>query len=284
MSKHKRFDQISPEVGELDDGAFDKALSEDADEAMAMLADLTGATDVKLRERARRLAGRLVLDLSRAEKPRSRGVGKLRSAPADRAEGDLDIDASIDALVHARASGAPPAVDELKVRAWAKPGLALCVIVDRSGSMGGDRLAAAALAAAACAWRAPEDHSILAFSSKVIVVKGQRQFRPAEKVVDDVLSLRGHGTTDLALAFRTAAAQLDQSRAGRRLAILLSDCRPTEGEDPLLDAGRLDELAIIAPADDHEDAEEMAGALGARWVSLSGPSGIPAAFAQLLDR
>jgi Mg-chelatase subunit ChlD len=249
-----------------------------------MLADLTGATDVRLRELARRLAGRLLVDLARAGRVQSRGVGKLRSVPADRAQGDLDLDASIEPLLLHRATGAPPALDELRAWEWAKPSTALCVLVDRSGSMGGERLAAAALAAAACAWRAPEDHSVLAFSSKVTVVKGQRQVRPTTAVVDDVLSLRGHGTTDLSLALRAAAAQLATSRAKRRLTILLSDCRPTEGRDPLIDAGQLDELVIVAPADDAEDAATLAGATGSRWVPLRGPSDIPAAFAELLDR
>jgi Mg-chelatase subunit ChlD len=249
-----------------------------------MLADLTGATDVRLRELARRLAGRLLVDLARTGRAQARGVGKLRSEPADRSQGDLDLDASIEPLLLHRATGSPPALDELRALAWAKPSTALCVLVDRSGSMGGERLAAAALAAAACAWRAPEDHSVLAFSSKVIVVKGQRQVRPTTAVVDDVLSLRGHGTTDLSLALRAAAAQLATSRAKRRLTILLSDCRPTEGRDPLIDAGVLDELVIVAPADDADDAAHLAGATGSRWVPLHGPSDIPAAFTELLDR
>ena len=62
---HGRFEQVSPEVGELDESAFEEAMNEDPDEALAMLADLTAATDPKLREIARRLAGRLLLDLSR---------------------------------------------------------------------------------------------------------------------------------------------------------------------------------------------------------------------------
>jgi hypothetical protein len=45
----------------------------------------------------------------------------------------------------------------------------------------------------------------------------------------------------------------------------------------------LDELAIVAPADDSDDAAQLAAQVGCRWVPLSGPSAIPAAFAQLLD-
>ncbi|MPY96371.1 MAG: VWA domain-containing protein [Acidimicrobiia bacterium] len=268
----------------LDEAGFDRALSEDADEALTLLADLTGATDAALRERARRLAGRLVLDLARPAAPRRRGIGRLRRAPADREEGDLDIDASLEPLLLARAGGPPPALDELSVRAWGRHDLAVCLLVDRSGSMGGDRLATAALAAAACAWRAGADWSLCAFSDRVLVLKSQDEGRGASAVVDDVLALRGFGPTDLSLALRTASAQLGRSRAGRRLTVLLSDCRPTAGEDPQVGARLLDDLVIVAPEDDCEDAAELARAVGARWVGVGGPASIPTAFSRLLDR
>ena len=166
---------------------------------------------------------------------------------------------------------------------WGRPSTALCLIVDRSGSMNGERLATAALAAAASAWRAGEDYSVVAFSSDAVVVKSQDTPRRVEEVADDVLRLRGHGTTDLALALRTARGQLERSRAQRKVTILLSDCRPTTGDDPHRPALELDELCIIAPDDDAEDAAELGRATGARWVTIAGPSTIPGAFARLLD-
>jgi Mg-chelatase subunit ChlD len=258
-------------------------MAEDPDRALEMLADMTGATDEKLRALALRLAGRLVIDLTRSGPPRSRGVGKLRSQSAETASGDLDIDRSMGALVEARAVGGAPVLADLMVHAWSRPDAALCLVVDKSGSMGGDRLASAALAAAAAAWRGPVDHSVLAFSDRVIIIKPQDVQRHADEVVNDVFSLRGHGTTNLDLALRQAAAQLERSRARRRLTILLSDCLSTAGPDPLPAARALDELAIIAPADEHEEAEAFANACGARLVLLEGPAGIPAAFATLLD-
>ncbi|MDH4144707.1 MAG: VWA domain-containing protein [Acidimicrobiia bacterium] len=284
LARHENFDEVSPDVGVLDEGAFDRALSEDADQALTLLGELIGATDVRLRELARNLAGRLAIDLTRSGEPRARGIGRLRRRPADRAEGDIDVDASLEALVRSRSLGEPPALDELTVAEWGRHQTAICLVVDRSGSMGGDRLTTAAIAAAACAWRSPQDWSMLAFSNRALVLKGQREHRPVEAVVDDVLLLRGFGTTDVSLALRTAAAQLSLANAGRRLCILLSDCRPTEGEDPALAAAMLDELVIVAPAGDTEDAALLASQVGARWVELAGPSGVPAAFARLLDR
>jgi hypothetical protein len=59
LEQQPHFDEISPEVGELDEDALSRALDEDPDDTLALLAELTGATDPELRELARRLAGRL---------------------------------------------------------------------------------------------------------------------------------------------------------------------------------------------------------------------------------
>lgn len=274
---------MSPEVGVLDEHAVEEALADRPDETLALLAELTGATDERLRALARRLAGRLVIGLARADAARRRGIGRLRSLPMDESGGDLDLDASLETLQLASASRVAPRSDELTVRTWARPAVALCLVIDRSGSMTGDRLAAAAVAAAAVAERAPDDFSVLAFSDKVIVIKGQDQRRAVDDVVDDVFRLRGHGPTDLGLALRVAAAQLSGSGAQRTRAVLLSDCRPTAGVEPERAAAALDELHVIAPADDAADAEAFARAVGARFAALAGPSQVPSVFAQLAD-
>lgn len=257
-------------------------MEEDADHALALLAEMTAATDPVLAELAARLAGRLLLDLARTGPSAGRGIGRIVSSPADRADGDLDVDASLDAVVQARAGRAAMATDELRVRHWTKPTMALALLVDRSGSMSGVRLATAAVAAAACSWRAPGDWSVLAFSDRQLALRSQDDERPVAAVVDDLLRLRGRGTTDLDAALRSAARQLQRSRAKRRVTILLSDCRATAGVDPIAAARRLDELCIIAPADDAEDAEAFARRSGARFAVIAGPNDLPGALGSIL--
>ena len=80
--------------------------------------------------------------------------------------------------------------------------------------MGGKPLATAAIAAAAVALRAPASYSVLAFGKDVVAVKSQDADKASEQVVTDVLSLRGHGTTDLAGALRAAGDQLSRSNGG----------------------------------------------------------------------
>ncbi len=258
-------------------------MEEDPDDTLALIADLTGATDPKLRELARRLAGRLYLDLSRRGPAMPRGVGQMRTHRYRPEGGDLDIDASLDALVFARAAHEAVDPDDLRVRSWSTPHTAICLLVDRSGSMTGRPLATAAVAASAVAWRSPDDYSVLSFGKDVVAAKSQDHAKSNERVIDSVLALRGFGTTDVAGALAAGAEQLSRSRAGRKIAVLLSDCRATAPGDVVGAARRLEELVIVAPESDAVEAHELASQVGARFTTVSGPSDAAAALARVLD-
>ncbi len=281
LARDPRFAEISPGVGRIDEDAYAQLVGEDPDHAVAMLAEMRSATDRELAAIAARLASRLVLDIARVGPTRTRGIARMVSSPAGRFEGDLDLDRSLDALVQARASSYP--VGELYVRHWTRPATALALVVDRSGSMSGSRLATAGVAAAACAHRAPSDWSVLAFADRVIVVKAQDDSRSSAAVVDDLLRLRGRGTTDLAAAVAAAMDQLDRSKAKRRVVVLMSDCRATTGADAVQAACQLDDLCILAPSDDAADARDFARRCGARIAEIDSPGSIPAAICEVLD-
>lgn len=283
LAQQPNFEQVSPEVGELDESAVEEAMSDDPDEMLAMLADLTGATDRALRDLARRLAGRLFLDVAKRGPSRPRGTGKLVTQRYRPDGGDLDVDASLDAVVTARAARAALDPDELRIRAWSKPETAICLLVDRSGSMGGKPLATNAVAASAVAWRAPDDYSVLTFGKDVVAAKSQDVARSNEMVVDSVLALRGFGTTDVAGALMAARDQLGRSTAGRKVTVLLSDCRATVDGDAAAAARGLDELVIVAPESDDDEAQELAAAVGAKITTVAGPSDAAAALTRVLD-
>lgn len=282
LARTDGFDEVSPEVGQLDEDAFDKGMQSDPDAALALLADLTGATDERLRALARRLAGRIMVDVARRGRARPRRVGRMVRRHFRDDGGEIDLDGSLEAIAIARGTGSAVDPADLVVRDWAKPGTGLCLLVDRSGSMTGRPLATAAVAAAAVATRAVSDYSVVAFAADAIVAKSQDVPKSTEAVVTDVLTLRGFGTTDLALALRTAGRQLERSTAGRRIVVLLSDCRSTVPGDAHRAAAALEELVILAPAGDSTDAEAFAAATGARLATIDGPTDIPQALERVL--
>jgi len=269
LSRHARFAEISPEVGVLDEQALISALADDPT-AFALLAAMTTATDERLRAAALRLSASIVLERARAGRPALRGVSRLRLVRGS-ADGDLDLDASLEGLTQARGEGRPAALEDLTTIQWAKASTAFAVVVDRSGSMTGERLAAAATVAAACALRAPAEHAVLAFSGSVEVIRPLVSDVPPAVVAERLLRLRGHGVTRLAEALRAAHAQLAPARARRRVVILLSDCRSTDDDGTAEVARTLPELVILAPAGDHDQAAHLAGQAGARWGAIEHP-------------
>lgn len=276
MARHARFGELSPEVGELDVDAVREAVGEDPDDVLPLLALMSTATDPALRAKVQALVPRLVLDRARAGPSGRIGSGRLRRLPADRG-GDLDLDASLEAVAAARAAGRPPGLDELTATAWQRPSTALCLLLDRSGSMDGPRLVTAAMAAAACALRVAGEGelSVVAFDRRAEVVVDVAVPASPLRVVERVLGLRGHGMTSLDAAFRAAARQLAGARAQRRITVLLSDCRATDEIDPVPAGRALDELLVVAPAEDDDEARRVAREIGARMAPLASIDDLP---------
>jgi Mg-chelatase subunit ChlD len=181
------------------------------------------------------------------------GRGYRRLSPGKAGgEGDLDLDRTLEL-----AGGRPKHADQLIARRWTAPQRALCLLVDHSGSMKGHAVGLAAMAAAAVVLTRSErtSASVIAFAADALVIKGQAEQRSPAAIVDDLLSLRGKGRTDLALALRTASRELAREAASERLAIVLSDCRATAGADPLDALSGLDRVDVLGTADDPEAIE-----------------------------
>jgi Mg-chelatase subunit ChlD len=211
-----------------------------------------------------------------------RGISRLRPVRGA-ADGDLDIDASIEGVSAARTEARPVALEDLTTVQWAKANTAFAVVVDRSGSMSGARLAAAATVAAACALRAPQEHAVLSFAGSVEVIRPLASDIAPAVVAERLLRMRGHGVTRLAAALQAAREQLAHARARRRVVILLSDCRSTDDDDTVETARTLPELIILAPADDHDQAAHLADLAGARWGAIAHPLEAAAALDRLLE-
>ena len=116
--------------------------------------------------------------------------------------------------------------------------------------------------------------SVIAFAADALVLQGQGEPRPPAALVDDLLSLRGKGRTDLALALRTAAARAG-ARAGRRTArdrALRLPRRPPAATRWTALAG-LDRVDVLGTSDDPDAvaAGRRSGRPRARALSVRRP-------------
>ncbi|MGH9001186.1 MAG: AAA family ATPase [Acidimicrobiia bacterium] len=278
---HPQMTRISPDVGAFDEDAFDEMLARDAEEALALLSDLATATDPALRARARAAAARVFVRMARQGPRSKRGLRRLHTVPGT--DGDLDLDRTLE-----RTGGLRPRHgDDLVVRRWGAADRAVCLLVDRSGSMKGEAVAMAALACAAVVLAAEGrgDTSVVAFADRPIVLQSQGQRRAPANLIDEILSLRGRGTTDLAAALSAAAVQLGRATSADRTAVLMSDCLPTAGSDPIETFPGIDRLHVLGTSG--EEASVAAGAAlarrgGGRHLVVTSPTGVSAAMTALL--
>jgi Mg-chelatase subunit ChlD len=239
-----------------------RTLRRDPDAAVALLADMAVATDPALRARARALARRLLPRLGPIGTSRRRGTHRLAVLVGE-LDGELDLERSLQRS-HARRPRDP---DELVTRRFGAAPRAVCLLVDRSGSMGGHAVALAGVAAAAVLSAEATSQrlrcGVIAFASETMVLRDLRDTIPADRVIDDLLALRGHGRTDLSGALSAAARLLHHVPPGGRTAILLSDCLHTKGADPRAAAGALDCLHVLATSPE-ADACDAGHALARR--------------------
>ncbi|MGY1685193.1 AAA family ATPase [Geodermatophilus sp. SYSU D00867] len=263
-ARHDAFEEVSPEVGELDEEAFAELMAQDADAAAALLTDLAAATDRELRAAARRLAGRVFVQVGRVGC--SRAPGTRRLVPDRHGDGDLDLDRTLDRWD----VGTPLQPGDLVTRRWTGHRRAVCLAVDTSGSMTGLGVAIAAVAAAGVVLTGDERlrTSLITFGRDVDVVQRQGQRRAAEDVVTHLLGLRGHGMTDVAGALRAARLQLAAEVADERVVVLLSDCLHTTGDPPETALAGIDRLHVLCPLPTPE-AETAARSLAVRGAGTA---------------
>jgi Mg-chelatase subunit ChlD/energy-coupling factor transporter ATP-binding protein EcfA2 len=283
LSRNDQFNKISPDVGQLDQSAIEDMFEHDPDTALELLVTAANATDRTLRSAARRLAVQLVVRVARDNRRPIRGVQRLQSRVGQHG-GDLDLDATL-----ARTDGLlPTSGEELVTRNWVAARRAVCLLVDRSGSMGGHQVAMAAMGAAGVLLAGDDrtETSVIAFNRDSIVLQHQGQPRHVGSVVDDLLTLRGKGETDLSLALRGARRELDRTHARERIAILLSDAKHTAGQLPELALRGIDRLHVIGTTDDTESQERgnaIASAARGRYLCVTSVVQLPAALNTLLN-
>lgn len=219
--------------------------------------------------------------MARQGLPARRGLRRLVTVRG--AEGDLELDRTLDRTGGLR----PRRPEDFVVRRWAAAERAICLLVDRSGSMKGEAVAMAALAAAAVVIAGGEhsDCSVVAFSDRPIVLQSQGQRRPPGDLVAELLTLRGLGTTDLASALAAAASQLGRAASPDRLTVLMSDCLATAGSDPVASFRGVDRLHVLGTSLDPDSlaaGRALARRGGGGHVVVLHPDEVARALSSLL--
>lgn len=242
---HPEFGDVAPEDTGVDEEAFERLLAAHPEQALPMLAEMTRATDPALRRTAQGLASRVFVRAGRLGVPTRRAARRL-GWRAGGEGGDVDLDRTIE-----RAGGRPRDRASIVTREWYGTRRDLTLLIDHSGSMTGEALASAALAAAVVSLAVSTEGTcrIIGFADDARTLYDSTRDRSPAVAVQRVLALEGHGRTDLAAGLRAAAAPYGAgARSGAHETLVLSDCVATTGPAPATALAGLDRVHVLSPS------------------------------------
>ena len=158
---------------------------------------------------------------------------------------EWDLDSSLDKLI-GNLSYDLPTYHDLNSRDVIRSQRSFIILADKSNSLGPVidyvALAVSVLAEAVKA----ENYALLFFDSTVKTVKSVRGYLDHSTVLEEILDIECRGATDLHAVFMEAKRQLDAAPTGTEgVCVMVSDCIPTEGDDPLKGAQLLPKLEIL---------------------------------------
>jgi MoxR-like ATPase len=232
---------------------------------------------------ARRIARTMAIRMARRVPSASTGASRLRPHRYAFRSDDLDLDRTLEEI----AVKPYPEHRDLWVTERVRAQRSYAVLLDISGSMKGEHLTTAAMAAAAITEAVGRDDvAIVAFWREAVVLKRLRQPLQLERTLADILSLRGMGLTNLHLGLRLGLQELQASTTSDRVALLLSDGGHNVGPDPLPLARRFTTLHVVGTSAEPTRVQacaELAAAGNGRCAIAADPDGIVAAVAHCLD-
>ncbi len=225
---------------------------------------------------------RLVLDearrtLKHLSRPYQKHVESFETHPLDEIslEDSFELNPFLDSASALRVTTSVP-------KEWS------CVVmVDCSSSMSGEKHLLASIAVAVALLQVPpRDVSVVVFHSSALVVKKMGEATLAEKSVLDFLRSRPKGFTNIALGLTRGIEQASLS-AKRRVGLIATDGRHTEGKDPNDVARGFDFLAVLhlhGPGSSLEASQALATAGHGICLEVETFSHLPNQLNQALKR
>jgi Ca-activated chloride channel homolog len=167
------------------------------------------------------------------------------------------------------------------------PALALALVIDRSGSMGGAKMDLTKQAARATAEMLPPDDQIavIAFDSQATTVVPLQRAANRLRIATDIGRIQATGGTNILAGLREALEQLGAARAKKKHAILLSDGQSaTDGIAEVVDAAAGSRITIstVGVGDGVDDGllQLIASRGGGRYYHTRDPASIPRIFSR----
>jgi Mg-chelatase subunit ChlD len=211
-----------------------------------------GPLDRQVKSEIQEIAARLSLPRPRRRDSVRGAGGELRSRPYRGDSDEIDLDATLSALIEHPI----PSNEDVIVQERVRTRRSVALLVDVSGSMRGERIRTVAATVAALAAELDHDHlAIVAFWSDAAVLQRLGVRRGSLQLLDEMLRIPARGLTNLEFPLRVAARELAGTRNRDVRAILVSDCVHNAGPDPRPAAAALARLDVLFDISGEQDAE-----------------------------
>jgi Mg-chelatase subunit ChlD len=165
------------------------------------------------------------------------------------------------------------------------------LILDTSGSMYGRLLLNAALTTSVLAYNMEDEYySIILFSSTAMIMKGIKESKPTQQIIDDILDSEAAGFTNISIGLEKGLEQFKKlnKNVKSKFGILITDGNYNRGENPLDIAKKYPKLNVIAiPSENDADrgievCRELAKIGNGKVISVKNYKDIPRALIDLL--
>jgi MoxR-like ATPase len=139
----------------------------------------------------------------------------------------------------------------------------IVIMLDKSGSMIGEKIFLAAMVAASIALGVKDhEYAILAFDEGVEYIKRVGETKSVDEIVEKILLLKPYGCTDIALALKKGFEELTASKGKDRVGVILTDGLYNTGENPEGVARQFPRLVVLCPPKGNFDTCEKLAKLG----------------------
>lgn len=153
-------------------------------------------------------------------------------------------------------------VEDLRVEVREERAFQCVTMLDCSSSMSGEKHLTASVAVAVLLLKiAARDAGVVVFHTSSQDIKPLASEDSTEKTVWDFLRFRPKGFTNIALGLETGLKQLRRSGAKKRIGLIATDGRSTQGGDPFKVAKQFDCLVVLhlhGPGSYLEASQKMA--------------------------
>ncbi|MDD9207329.1 VWA domain-containing protein [Georgenia sp. 10Sc9-8] len=208
--------------------------------------------DAETLRRAQEIAAQLAVARPPRDASARRGLGDITTVPYRGTSADIDMDATVEALV----ANPVPEPEDIVVRERLRTRRSVVLAIDVSGSMRGERVrTAAATVGALAAELVRDDLAVIAFWSDAALLLPMGEHVEARTLLETLVRIPARGLTNVAFPLELAQQQLSGVSSADSRVLLLSDCVHNAGPDPRTAVGGLPRLDVLLDTSGEQDPD-----------------------------